>query len=615
MTTTEAIKKYVSCVFAQGDWVELRLIQTGQVQKQWWKAENLLEVLPDMVEMNKHGWHIYAGANPRKDYGLSFDVNVPLCRCVFADFDHIETDGISWADYVDQKIADAGLPEPTLVMNSGHGIHAYWRLAEPAEPEIWTQTQKRLSAALESDPVIHNPERIMRLPGFRNHKDPPADCYLLRSDKSIVWPLADISRALPLAAKPREQESNPPAIQDGYTEIKARATLYACKWPACSEGDRNQVAYRHSAQMLIDFALHESDAWDVVCEWNRSNNPPLDENELRGTFRSAQQHAKGTKGTKAVSARRRQREKPAEPVATPRVTVSPSDELAAMIDAQVSGRYTNIDWPWSILTESGQCLTPGTRTVLVGSIGGSKSFMLLQALAHWAENGVRAAVLELERKRDFHLVRLLAQISGEASVTRPSWIREHPDEIKALFTEHQGQINQIGAMIHTANRQITTQEAAQWCEDRASEGCRLIAIDPVTSMSRGQQSWRDDEAFMNRVEKIATESGASMVFVTHAKKGSANMPELDSLSGAAAWARFADAALWLDAHDERESNVRTCMGHSAYTHNRTLHLLKTRSGEGTGLRIAYQFEVESGLTLREHGFITKTKKGDGNGGG
>jgi len=47
-----------------------------------------------------------------------------------------------WADYDNvtleearARIKNAGLPEPSIYVNSGHGIHAYWLLEERAGSE------------------------------------------------------------------------------------------------------------------------------------------------------------------------------------------------------------------------------------------------------------------------------------------------------------------------------------------------------------------------------------------------------------------------------------------------------------------------------------------------
>jgi hypothetical protein len=65
------------------------------------------------------------------------------------------------------------VPDAATVL-SGHGLHMYWRFVTPCtDLDAWRSLQKDLIACVRSDPSVHNPERIMRLPGFLNCKDHP----------------------------------------------------------------------------------------------------------------------------------------------------------------------------------------------------------------------------------------------------------------------------------------------------------------------------------------------------------------------------------------------------------------------------------------------------------
>ena len=65
--------------------------------------------------------------------------------------------------------------------------------------------------------------------------------------------------------------------------------------------------------------------------------------------------------------------------------------------------------------------------------------------------------------------------------------------------------------------------------------------------------------------------------------------------------------LWLEAHDRKPNTIRTCLGRDDIEHNRTLHLLKIRDGEGQGLTVAYEFQRDN-LRLRELGLIIRQRK-------
>jgi hypothetical protein len=117
---------------------------------------------------NKDGQNIYAGANPRKAIGGSTAEDVAQANCLFVDFDNVGVDAAR------ERIEAAKLPTATLTISSGHGCHLYWRLDKPlTNLAEFTELQKALIRALDSDKAIHDPARIMRLPGFLNVKAEP----------------------------------------------------------------------------------------------------------------------------------------------------------------------------------------------------------------------------------------------------------------------------------------------------------------------------------------------------------------------------------------------------------------------------------------------------------
>jgi len=218
---------------------------------------------------------------------------------------------------------------------------------------------------------------------------------------------------------------------------------------------------------------------------------------------------------------------PARPVAV----ADPASELGAQIEDQIAGRFVNIAWPWPWLTGLVQGLTPGSRLGLVGAGGASKSFAITQSLAVWIERGIKVAVLELERSRSFHLNRILAQRTNIADLTRSDWVREHPDTVRRLFAEHREFLNHIGESIYTVPNQFTISQGAEWVEQRAAQGFRIIIIDPTTALMRQGDPWVEDEKFLSRVEQAVRMSGASLIVVTHPKKGGGRLPDLDNVAG------------------------------------------------------------------------------------
>lgn len=613
MNATEQLQQYVACVYEPEDWVEIRCLRGGDAKKYWCAAKELPSLADGLGKANGDGWNVYAGPNSRKGKGLSGDANVAAFRTVFVDFDHIEADGCSPTEIALSRIEDAGLPAPTLVVFSGHGVHAYWRLTAPVDEATWRNLQERLNKTLGSDTAIKNPERIMRLPGFQNVKDParPVDCFVVQADPSAVYLVEAIAGILPplVEKAPTLAPAQKPATPNAKA-AKAHAVLYSHKWESCAEGERGNQAYRHAAQ-LRELGQSEADTLEILSDWDAANLPPLGQAELRSIIVNVQKYAKGTPGAKLNESRPPQQPAPLPPTTT---DAEPAAELESLIEAEIDGRCANLSWPWLLLTILVQALMPQTRTLFVGGTGASKSLAILQSLATWISLGIKVAVLELERSRDFHLKRVLAQRAGIANLTKPQWVQENAELVRGLFAEHRQHLNEMGRAIHTAPRQFTIAQAAEWVEEQARAGARIVCIDPVTALARGRECWTDDEKFLARVEKVTRQSGASLICVSHPRKGGNDQPHLDNIAGGAAWARFPDAVFWLESHDAKISTIKTVCGTDEQMHNRTLHLLKTRSGEGDHLRLAYRFETgmnqgDSGaLTLKELGIIVRKRK-------
>lgn len=175
------LEAFIDCIWEASDLVELRRFggPAGDGRRQaWMRAAKIPAAAPRLAELNELGDNVYAGVNPRTRHGGSTNDDVELFRCLFVDWDGIGPKTAARA------IDGAGLVEPTVIVSSGHGVHAYWRLEQPIEDAgEWRDYQRALILALGSDPAVKDPARIMRLPGFLNVKAQPVPCSLLQA-----WP-------------------------------------------------------------------------------------------------------------------------------------------------------------------------------------------------------------------------------------------------------------------------------------------------------------------------------------------------------------------------------------------------------------------------------------------
>ncbi len=279
--------------------------------------------------------------------------------------------------------------------------------------------------------------------------------------------------------------------------------------------------------------------------------------------------------------------------------------LSALLEDTISGKREAIGWPWSSVSNLTKALLPGTVTLIAGGVGGSKSFMLLQAGAYWHEHNIKVAIYELEESQSFHLSRSLAQLSGCSNLTDPDWIRDNAKQSRELFQKHEKFLDGFGSCIFASpNKQPTLPEVAVWIEARAKAGVRIVCIDPITATSHtSRQSWEEDGAFLSSVKRTADAYGCSILLITHPTKTMV-LPDVNTLAGGSAYSRFSQTILWLESHNDKTHKVRTACGSTEITHNRSLHLLKVRNGKGQGVRLAFDFDTES-LTLHEKGTIVR----------
>lgn len=234
MTTTTQAARFAAAVYAPTDIVEVRMLPSR-------KSEWLLA-----SELGAREWpkdqNVYVGANPRKKRGDRDAEGVALARCLFVDFDGV---GLEEAA---ARISTAKLPEPTVIVASGGGVHCYWRLESAcANFDAWSGKQRGLIGKLNSDKCIHDPPRIMRLPGTINAKRGRA-CELIECEAERVYPLSAFPdsivapetshKPVSVAARVAWGEPENRITNPGGFEGLSRATLLFLHAGA-AEGERN----------------------------------------------------------------------------------------------------------------------------------------------------------------------------------------------------------------------------------------------------------------------------------------------------------------------------------------------------------------------------------------
>ena len=255
----EAAYQLLGFIFEAEDLVEIRTLGTRPTQR-WAKLHELAPILQQAADWS--GTHIYFGANPRTDKGGKAE-HVALARCLFADFDHGCT-----LEQARMKWTDACIPEPTVIVATGGGIHAWWRLQEPmSDLARWTEYQDALAQRLGSDRSVTDAPRIMRVPGFVNWKYPSRPtCIVLECEADNAYGLEEFPEPGAFAEASQQAPAAPVAagslsdlskrfLDDGYlmpgygrrdTIFTVACDLKARQW---AQGDA-EVAIMRRARLL-----------------------------------------------------------------------------------------------------------------------------------------------------------------------------------------------------------------------------------------------------------------------------------------------------------------------------------------------------------------------------
>jgi hypothetical protein len=226
---------------------------------------------------------------------------------------------------------------PSIVVQSKKGLHIYWRLRPGEALSQFTPAQAALAAALKTDPVVKDPARVLRVPGFFHMKN-RADIFPVRIvqvsdatytiDEVLEGNGATLQPERPPEPASRANVSEAPAGDPRFLLARARAWL--AKRDPAKEPGRNDAAFK-AACGVRDFGISQDEVLDLMKVWNKSNVPLLPEGELKDVVADAFKYAKGSPGSKPDRPRNDATGSAAPPRGTrPQPAAEAPDELAAL---------------------------------------------------------------------------------------------------------------------------------------------------------------------------------------------------------------------------------------------------------------------------------------------
>lgn len=140
---------------------------------------------------------------------------IAAINCLYAEFD-VKDYGSKEA--IEAHLANASFPPPSVLVDSGGGLHGYWLLNEPYI--IDNDDQRQCAELLQrgwvqqvvgGDKNVHDLVRILRVPGTLNFKyDPPRPVFFISCDLQKTYPIQSLVAHIPPMVESAPRFKNDP---------------------------------------------------------------------------------------------------------------------------------------------------------------------------------------------------------------------------------------------------------------------------------------------------------------------------------------------------------------------------------------------------------------------
>ena len=233
--------------------------------------------------------NIHHGVNPRfrtpAKHGKNSDVSHYVAIWVDVDFKANEKGIRKHFNETVKELEKLGLA-PSYIIESGWGLHAYWLFDMPYPVADARPLCAGIQDYFKISDAVHDPRRILRLPGFLNLKDPkhPAQCRVVSGEgkRYSVVDFKDLAVEPDMGEEEREEDE---AKKGAVRTVSRDPRIEQIKSEGVSEGT-GPYGGRHNA--AVSLAAHyaakglaKASILYTMREWNtEKNNPPLDEEEL-----------------------------------------------------------------------------------------------------------------------------------------------------------------------------------------------------------------------------------------------------------------------------------------------------------------------------------------------
>jgi RepB DNA-primase from phage plasmid len=294
--TPEAVE-YVSKLFQPGDRIAIMLLKEGlKPVHKFLAARELSGIFEKLQKADDGNWNIYLCMNPLKE-DRRVKENIAAVRTLYLDVD------ADLKGTMDKVFQSPLVPPPNFILHSSPDKgYIVWLLESGLTNAEQESLLKALIQEFGTDPAASDVTRVLRLPGFRNHKYPAKPLVeiihhgsevryrhdqfkvILKSEKKVQPPNEKDPRFKALCAevgfKPLVRRMN--SLPDNRSHVDALdlnpGELHSCPFHIHTDYSGNFGVIRENPILVhcLGRCAGKIDTWDVVAavaQFDRLKNP------------------------------------------------------------------------------------------------------------------------------------------------------------------------------------------------------------------------------------------------------------------------------------------------------------------------------------------------------
>jgi P4 family phage/plasmid primase-like protien len=234
--------------------------------------------------------NIHHCINPRfrkpKKHGTNADVSHYVAAWVDVDFHGNEQAVRAQFDGVvaDFKARDL---QPSIVLESGRGMHAYWLFDKPYPKELARPVCAGIMDYFKISDSIHDPRRILRMPGFMNLKNPkdPKWCQIVDATWNRYpievfkdFSITDLKKSVD-DLEIEQEEKDRAKISTTSRDPKIEQIKDGVDESGGPYGGRHLSAVAMAGHYCAKLKTRKL-ALYAITDWNKKNRPPLPDDEI-----------------------------------------------------------------------------------------------------------------------------------------------------------------------------------------------------------------------------------------------------------------------------------------------------------------------------------------------